>query len=147
MTEKIEAYIKYHDPALLPVEQAHNGEWFDLRCAEDADMAQGEYRLLSLGVTIKIPDGYEIIIAPRSSTYKQFGIILANSIGVIDNAYGNDEADILRFPAIAMRDTHIRKNDRICQFRFQRAQPKVQLLEVNHINGVARGGIGSSGRN
>lgn len=147
MTEKIEAYIKYHDPALLPVTAQHESEWFDLRCAEDADMVKGEYRLLSLGVTIKIPDGYEIIIAPRSSTYKQFGIILANSIGVIDNAYGNDEADILRFPAIAMRDTHIRKNDRICQFRFQRVQPKVQLLEVNHISGVARGGIGSSGRN
>lgn len=145
--EKIEAYIKYHDPALLPVEARAESEWFDLRCAEDADMTKGEYRLLSLGVTIKIPDGYEIIIAPRSSTYKQFGIILANSIGVIDNAYGNDEADILRFPAIAMRDAHIRKNDRICQFRFQRVQPKVQLLEVNHINGVARGGIGSSGRN
>jgi len=145
--ERIEAYIKYHDPALLPVTAQHESEWFDLRCAEDADMTKGEYRLLSLGVTIKIPDGYEIIIAPRSSTYKQFGIILANSIGVIDNAYGNDEADILRFPAIAMRDTHIRKNNRICQFRFQRVQPKVQLLEVNHINGVARGGIGSSGRN
>jgi len=145
--EKIEAYIKYHDPALLPVTAQHESEWFDLRCAEDADMVKGEYRILSLGVTIKIPDGYEIIIAPRSSTYKQFGIILANSIGVIDNAYGNDEADILRFPAIAMRDTHIRKNDRICQFRFQRVQPKVQLLEVNHISGVARGGIGSSGRN
>ena len=145
--ERIDAYIKYHDPALLPVEAAHDGEWFDARCAEDVTMSKGEYRLLSLGVTIKIPDGYEIIIAPRSSTYKQFGIILANSIGVIDNAYGNDEADILRFPAIAMRDTHIRKNDRICQFRFQRVQPKVQLLEVNHISGVARGGIGSSGRN
>lgn len=144
--EKIEAYIKYHDPALLPVTAQHESEWFDLRCAEDADMTKGEYRLLSLGVTIKIPDGYEIIIAPRSSTYKQFGIILANSIGVIDNAYGNDEADILRFPAIAMRDTHISKNDRICQFRFQRVQPKVQLLEVNHISGIARGGVGSTGR-
>lgn len=145
--EKIEAYIKYHDPALLPVVAQHESEWFDLRCAEDVSMYAGEYRLLSLGVTISIPDGWEIIIAPRSSTYKQFGIILANSIGVIDTAYGRDEADILRFPAIALRGTTIRKNDRICQFRFQRVQPKVQLLEVDHINGAARGGIGSSGRN
>ncbi len=144
--EKIEAYIKYHDPALLPVEAAHDGEWFDLRCAEDVTMNKGEYRLLSLGVTIKIPDGWEIIIAPRSSTYKQWGILLANGIGVIDQKYGQDEADILRFPAIAMRDTKINKNDRICQFRFQRVQPKVQLLEVNHINGIARGGVGSTGR-
>lgn len=144
--ERIEAYIKYHDSELLPVEAQHKTEWFDARCAEDVTMNKGEYRLLSLGVTIKIPDGWEIIIAPRSSTYKQFGVILANSIGVIDNAYGNDEADILRFPAIAMRDTHIRKNDRICQFRFQRVQPKVSLLEVNHIRGVARGGVGSTGR-
>ena len=143
----IEALIKYHLPDLLPVEARADGEWFDLRCAEDVIMSAGEYRLLSLGVTIKIPDGHEIIIAPRSSTFKQFGVILANGIGVIDNAYGHDEADILRFPAIAMRDTHICKNDRICQFRFQPVQPPAKLLKVNHINGVARGGVGSTGRN
>lgn len=145
-TERLFALIKYHDPELLPVEQAHPGEWYDLRCAEDVTMTAGEYRLLSLGVTVKIPDGYEIIIAPRSSTFASFGVILANSIGVIDSRYGRDESDILRFPALAMRNTTIRKNDRICQMRFQKGQPDVQLLTVTSIKGRARGGIGSTGK-
>ena len=121
MEERIQALIKYHDADLLPIEQAHDGEWFDLRCAEDVVMSAGEFRVLSLGVTIRIPDGYEIIIAPRSSTYKSWGILLANSLGVIDQRYGQDESDIIRFPALAMRDTEIHKNDRICQFRFQKS--------------------------
>lgn len=146
MEERIQALIKYHDADLLPVEQVHDGEWFDLRCAEDVVMAAGEFRVLSLGVTIRIPDGYEIIVAPRSSTFKTWGIILPNSIGVIDQRYGQDESDIIRFPALAMRDTEIHKNDRICQFRFQKSQPKVQLLRVNWISGEARGGLGSTGR-
>lgn len=146
MEERIQAYIKYHDPELLPVEQAHDCEWFDARCAEDVSMAAGEFRVLSLGITIRIPDGYEIIVAPRSSTFKTWGIILPNSIGVIDQRYGQDESDIIRFPALAMRDTEIHKNDRICQFRFQRVQPRVQLLQVNWIAGEARGGLGSTGK-
>lgn len=147
MEERIQALIKYHDPDLLPVTQAAEHEWFDLRCAEDVVMSAGEFRVLSLGVTIRIPDGYEIIVAPRSSTYKTWGIILPNSIGIIDQRYGQDESDIIRFPALAMRDTEIHKNDRICQFRFQKSQPKVQLLRVNWISGEARGGLGSTGRN
>lgn len=81
-------------------------------------MKKGDFRLISLGVGMKLPDGYKANIYPRSSTYKNFGIILANSVGQIDNSYSGDN-DCWKFPAIAMRDTVIHKNDRICQFEIQ----------------------------
>lgn len=129
-----------------PISAAHSGEWIDLRCAEDVEMKAGEFKLIPLGIAIQLPDGYEAIMAPRSSTFKKFGIIMTNSIGVIDNSYSGD-TDQWMMSAYALRDTVIHKNDRICQFRIQEINPAIHFLEVDTLGNVARGGIGSTGVN
>lgn len=108
-------------------------------------MKKGDFKLIKLGVGMKLPEGYKANVYPRSSTYKNFGIILANSVGQIDNSYSGD-ADEWRFPAIAMRDTIIHKNDRICQFEIQKIQPEIEFIEVEHLDEESRGGIGSTGK-
>lgn len=119
-------------------------DWIDLRVAEDVELKKGEFRLIPLGVAMKLPNGYEAHVVPRSSTFKNFGIIQTNSFGVIDNSYsGND--DQWYFPALAMRDTVIHKNDRICQFRIARNQPKVNFCEVEKLDEKNRCGFGSTG--
>lgn len=142
MTEII--FIKYHTD-ISPIEMVPNGDWVDLRAAEDVDMKAGEFKLISLGVSMNLPKDYEAHVVPRSSTYKNWGIIQANHMGVIDNSYcGNN--DIWYFPAIAIRDTHICKNERICQFRIMKKQPTLVFEEVGMLADKDRGGIGSSGR-
>lgn len=136
--------IKYYND-IRPLEILDNGDWIDLRAAEDVNLEKGDFRLISLGVSMKLPDGYEAHIVPRSSTFKHWGIIQANHMGVIDNSYCGDN-DIWKFPAIATRDAVIYKNDRICQFRIMKKQPCVKFDTVEHLNGPDRGGFGSSGR-
>ena len=136
--------IKYHND-IRPIEILDNGDWIDLRAAEDVNLEKGDFRLISLGVSMKLPEGYEAHIVPRSSTFKHWGIIQANHMGVIDNSYCGDN-DIWKFPAIATRDAVIYKNDRICQFRIMKKQPCVRFDTVEHLNGPDRGGFGSSGR-
>ena len=136
--------IKYHND-IRPLEILDNGDWIDLRAAEDVNLEKGDFRLISLGVSMKLPEGYEAHIVPRSSTFKHWGIIQANHMGVIDNSYCGDN-DIWKFPVIATRDTVIYKNDRICQFRIMKKQPCVRFDTVEHLNGPDRGGFGSSGR-
>ena len=120
------------------------GDWIDLRAAEDVTMQAGEYRMIPLGVAMELPKGYEALVAPRSSTFKKYGVILTNSIGVIDEAYKGDN-DEWNFLAFAMRDTVIHKNERICQFRIIQHQPAIRLIEVDTLGNPDRGGIGSTG--
>lgn len=136
--------IKYHND-IRPLEILDNGDWIDLRAAEDVNLEKGDFRLISLGVSMKLPEGYEAHIVPRSSTFKHWGIIQANHMGVIDNSYCGDN-DIWKFPVIATRDAVIYKNDRICQFRIMKKQPCIRFDTVEHLNGPDRGGFGSSGR-
>lgn len=127
------------------VERFNVGDWIDLRAAEDIDMKAGEFKLIPLGVAMELPRGYEALVAPRSSTFKKMHILLANSIGIIDESYKGDN-DEWHFPAYAVKDTFIRKNERICQFRIIQHQPLIHLLEVEHLGNADRGGIGSTGR-
>ena len=120
-------------------------DWIDLRAAESVDLKKGEFKLIPLGVAMELPKGYEAHIVPRSSTFKNFGIIQTNHQGVIDSSYCgyNDE---WKMPVYAMRDTHIEVNDRICQFRIMENQPKIQFEEVKALTGVDRGGFGTTGK-
>ena len=136
--------IKYFDNEIDKVEKISKGDLIDLRAAETVEMKAGDFKLIKLGVGMKLPDGYKANVYPRSSTYKNFGIILANSVGQIDNSYSGD-SDEWRFPAIALRDTVIHKNDRICQFEIQKVQPEIQFIEVEHLDEISRSGIGSTG--
>lgn len=137
-------YIKYFSD-VEKLTKLSVGDWIDLRAAEDVDMEAGEFRLIPLGVGMKLPEGYEAHVAPRSSTFKNFGIIATNSIGIIDNSYCGEE-DQWKLPAYALREAHIKKNDRICQFRIVQRQPKLEFEQVEHLDAVSRGGFGSTGR-
>ena len=120
-------------------------DWIDLRAAEDVDLTKGEFRLIPLGVAMELPAGYEAHVVPRSSTFKNFGIIQTNHQGVIDCSYCGDN-DQRFMPVYAVRDTQIRVNDRICQFRIMENQPKIVFDEVEHLDHDDRGGHGSTGK-
>lgn len=138
--------IKYHNPDLVKIEKIAVGDWIDLRAAEDVTLKAGEKAIISLGVSMKLPDGYEAHIVPRSSTFKKWGIIQTNHMGVIDNSYSGNN-DIWGMPVYAMTDTEIKMNDRICQFRIMKKQPEVEFVEVDYLDGADRGGFGSTGAN
>lgn len=146
--------IKYHAD-ITPLEYigGNKSNWIDLRAAEDVFIPIGEYRLISLGVSMELPENCEAHIVPRSSTFKNYGIIQTNHMGVIDREYrGNN--DIWHFPAYCLvgkdivdgrKGTLIRKNDRICQFRIVKNQPEIEFVEVEMLKNADRGGIGSTG--
>ena len=119
-------------------------DWIDLRSAENVSLKAGESRLIRLGIAVELPGGYEAHIVPRSSTYKNFGILQTNHFGVVDHSYCGDE-DEWKYPVLAMRDTEIHVNDRICQFRIMKNQPKLVFTEVEHLTGASRGGFGTTG--
>ena len=138
--------IKYFSDEIEHLRYIDNkSDWIDLRAAENVTLKKGEFRLISLGVAMQLPKGYEAHIVPRSSTYKSFGLIQANHMGVVDESYCGD-GDCWYFPAIAMRDTEIRVNDRICQFRIMKHQPVIEFEEVTELTSPNRGGLGSSGK-
>lgn len=138
--------IIYHNSNIDKIMNIEDkSDWYDLRAAETVEMKMGDYRLISLGVSMKLPDGYEAHIVPRSSTFKNFGVLQANSYGVIDNSYSGTN-DIWRFPALAMRDTVIHEGDRICQFRIEKKQPAVEFIKVDELDDTDRGGFGSTGK-
>lgn len=120
-------------------------DWIDVRASEEVTLKQGEFALVPLGVAMELPKGYEAHIVPRSSTYKNFGVIQANHCGVVDGSYCGDN-DMWRMPVIAMRDTQIHVNDRICQFRIMKNQPEILFEEVEHLEGKDRGGFGTTGK-
>ena len=139
--------VQYLDDSISRLEYIDGkSDWIDLRAAEDVELKEGEFRLIPLGVAMQLPEGYEAHIIPRSSTYKNFGIIQSNHMGLVDESYCGPN-DWWYMPAIALRDTKICKNDRICQFRIEKHQPKLVFDEVSALTGKDRGGIGSTGKN
>lgn len=126
------------------VEMARHGDYYDLRSAIDKSYKAGEAVLIPLGVGMILPTGYSAIVVPRSSTFKNFGLIMTNSMGIIDNAYCGDN-DQWHFAGYAFRDGHISKGDRLCQFRLEKIQPQFHFIEVKSLFGEDRGGFGSTG--
>lgn len=138
--------IKYHTDKIEKLRYIDGvSDWIDLRAAKDYDLKKGDFTLIDLGVSVMLPDGYEMLIAPRSSTYKNFGLIQTNSVGVVDESYCGDD-DVLMLPVLAMRDTHVSVNDRVCQFRIIKHQPQIEFMECDHLSETSRGGFGSTGR-
>lgn len=141
----MEVRIKYFSDQIERIKKIENGDWIDLRAAETVEMHTGEFKLIPLGVGMKLPAGYEAHVVPRSSTFKNFGILQTNSCGIIDYSYSGDN-DQWMFPALAMRDTIINVNDRICQFRIVQKQPDFDIVRVDHLDEKSRGGFGSTGK-
>lgn len=143
--EKETIKIKYHSNEIDKLTYIDGkSDWIDLRASENVVMKKGEFHLIKLGISMQLPKGYEAVIVPRSSTYKNFGIIQTNHMGVIDETYCGDN-DQWMMPAYALRDTEIHVNDRICQFRIQKHQPAITFEEVDFLGNEDRGGIGSTG--
>ena len=136
--------IKYFTDQIDKLAKIAQGDWIDLRSAETIELKAGDFKLIPLGVAMQLPEGYEAHIAPRSSTFKNWGILQTNSIGIIDNSYCGDNDQWL-MPVYATRDTIINQNDRICQFRIVANQPSIEFTEVDSLDGQGRGGFGSTG--
>ena len=141
----MEILVKYHNPNLQKIEKVEKGDWIDLRAAETIELKKGDFRLISLGISVKLPKDYEAHIAPRSSTFKNWGILQVNSVGVVDESYCG-EGDLWMMPVYATRDTVISENDRICQFRIVKKMPELRITEVEALSGPDRGGYGSTGK-
>ncbi len=139
--------IKYHSDEIEKLKYIDGkSDWIDLRAAENVSLKAGDFALINMGISVQLPRGYEMIIAARSSTFKNFGLIQTNAIGVVDESYCGDE-DIIMMPVYATRDTSVQINDRLCQFRILRHQPEIVFEEVESLKNAARGGFGSTGKN
>ena len=139
--------IRYHTelfPELMPIEDIEKGDWIDLRCAATTTLKAGSFLVIPLGVSMKLPKGYTAIVAPRSSTFKKYGILMTNSIGVVDESYCGDN-DMWGLPAYATRDVEIPVNERICQFTITN-KIKASFNTVEKLTDEDRGGFGSTGR-
>ena len=141
----MELKIKYHNTHIDKIQKNEKGDWIDLRAAETVSLKKGDYTTVSLGISVQLPEGYEAHVAPRSSTFKTWGILMTNSVGVVDESYCGDN-DIWRMPVLATRDTVIHENDRICQFRIMKKMPDLTLTEVSSLKAPDRGGFGSTGK-
>lgn len=139
----LKIFIKYHTD-ITHIEKIAVGDWIDLRAAEDVALKKGDFKIISLGVSMKLPEGYEAHLLPRSSTCKKFSIVSANSQGIIDNSYCGDN-DVWGMPVLAVADTFIPKDTRICQFRIEKTMPEVEIVEVDKLDDKDRGGFGSTG--
>ncbi len=140
-----ELKVKYFTEGIDPLACVPGSDWVDLRAAEDISLKAGDSCLIPLGVAIALPEGYEAHVVPRSSTFKNYGVLQTNSMGVVDGSYRGD-GDQWRWPVYATRDVTIPKNSRICQFRIVENQPPLYFTVVDHLEGVDRGGFGSTGK-
>ena len=138
--------IKYHNPDLKHIDTIEKGDWIDLRAAEKINLKAGEAYKISLGVSMQLPPGYEAHVRPRSSTFKNFGLIQTNALGVVDESYCGDD-DRIMMPVWATKDVDIHINDRLCQFRILKHQPALEFTETDKLSGISRGGFGSTGIN
>ena len=144
---KINIDIMYHNPDLIPINLLEKGDWIDLRAAMEYKLFSGEFYLIDLGISIKLPEGYEAHIVPRSSSFKNWGIIQTNGIGIIDNSYCG-ENDVWMMPVLATKGADIHVNDRVCQFRIVKKMPNnIKINTVEHLDTQNRGGFGSTGTN
>ena len=149
MENKLQLKVKYFDKNIKRLEKISQGDWIDLRAASDVIMHPGDFKLIPLGIAVELPEGYEAHIVPRSSTFKNFGIIQTNSMGIIDHSYCGDN-DQWFMPAYCLENRHkdktlIKKNDRVCQFRIVKSQPTLKIKEVDYLDNEDRGGHGSTG--
>jgi dUTP pyrophosphatase len=146
MVVNVKYFENFKGEKVDPINRIDKGDWIDLRANETITLHKGDFRLIPLGIGMKLPDGYEAHVAPRSSTFKNWGIIQTNSIGIIDNSYSGDN-DQWMMPVLATRDTLIARNERIAQFRIVEKQPMIGFNVVEHLEDTDRGGFGSTGVN
>lgn len=136
--------VKYLSDKIIPLSKIEQGDWIDLRASEELYLNRGDFALIPLGMAVELPKGYEAHIVPRSSTFKNFGIIQTNGMGVVDESYCGDN-DQWFMPVYATRFIKINTNDRICQFRIVKKMPEIEIETVDKLGNDNRGGHGSTG--
>lgn len=146
MVVKVKYFKNREGLTVEPLKKIDKGDWIDVRANETISLRKGDFVLIPLGIGMKLPEGYEAHLVPRSSTFKNWGIIQTNSIGVIDNSYSGDN-DQWMMPVYATKDTIIQRNERIGQFRIMEKQPMIGFDIVDKLDDVDRNGFGSTGTN
>lgn len=136
----LEVKINLHGGTRLPQQY---GDWIDLAASETMHFYKDTYRLIPLGVSMELPDGYYAEMVARSSTFRKYGILMVNGLAVIDHDYCGD-GDIWHFPAYATRNVRIEKGTRIAQFRLVKCPEEVKFIQVDKLDGQNRGGLGST---
>lgn len=137
--------IKYHDPNMPKLEFIDGkSDWIDLRARYGGAFKAGDFALIDLGVSMKLPDGYEAHLVPRSSSFKNYHFIQVNSTGIIDNSFSSDN-DVWKLPCYFVQDSVINPYDRICQFRIMKKMDSIEFNEVKTLGNNTRGGFGSTG--
>lgn len=144
MRKRVVVKIRYAVDGFPRIAAWDVGDWIDLRAGETVQLRAGDYKRLSLGVAMELPEGYEAIVAPRSSTFEKYGCIPVNGIGIIDHNYCGNE-DVWCLPVYATKTAKINKGDRIAQFRIQKNQPVIDFDEVDDLKNPNRHGFGSTG--
>lgn len=145
MIIKVKYFENHEGLTVEPLKKIDKGDWINLRANETISLRKGDFRLIPLGVGMKLPEGYEAHIVPRSSTFKNWGILQTNSMAIIDNSYSGNN-DQWWLPVFATKNTIIQRNDRICQFRIVERQPVIEFDTVEFLDDVDRGEFGSSGK-
>lgn len=136
--------IKYL-PGATRMKKVEKGDLIDCYAYETVELKKGESALINLGFACELPQGYEAHLYPRSSTFKNFKVLMTNSVGLIDSSFCG-ESDIWKMAVYAIEDTVIKAGERPCQFRIMECQPDIEFEEVDSLNNEERGGFGSSGR-
>ena len=144
MNNTVDIKIRYVNEEVPRLKAIDKGDWIDVYASEDVEIKKGAVCIVPLGFAMELPDGYEAHLAPRSSTAKKFKILFGNSVGVIDNSFAGDN-DIWGVVAYGIEDNTIHKGDRVAQFRIMEKQPKINFIEVDHLDKQDRGGFGSTG--
>lgn len=140
-----EIKIKFKDPSVYKeFNHIEVGDWIDLRTNDVVTIKKGEFKMIDLGVAMELPAGFEAWVVPRSSTFKNFGLLQVNSPAIIDNSFKGD-SDYWNFLVLAKANVTIPKGTRLCQFRIMENQPQINFKVVDKLNNENRGGIGSTG--
>ncbi|VYU43042.1 deoxyuridine 5'-triphosphate nucleotidohydrolase [Clostridium tertium] len=145
--------IKYFEGATR-LSKISKGDWIDVYANKDMFIKEGERAMIPLGFALELPNGWEGHLAPRSSTFKTWGIIQTNSIGVVDSSYIGDN-DQWHMPVFCIqgkneqdgvKGTFIERGDKVAQFRIMEVMPSIEFEEVDTFGNKDRGGFGSTGK-
>lgn len=160
--EKILVHYHNLDNKLEHIGGIDKSNWIDLYTSKDYELEVGKFYLIDLGVSAKLPYGYEANIVPRSGTFKKYGIIQTNHYGVIDTSYcglndrwmmpvmipfmQEDMINMFKNNNLDFRKVTIPKGTRLCQFRVNKVMEEVEIVEADLSNEKNRNGFGSTGK-
>ena len=137
--------LRVRDNSVNPINRIVIGDWIDLESNTKVSYKAGDTVVIDFGVAMELPKGYEAHLLPRSSTFQNTGLLLTNSMGVIDNSFCGDN-DFWGAKFYATKKGSVEKGQRLCHFRIMKNQPELHFKEVMSLGNADRGGYGSTGK-